>query len=63
MVIDGYGAGIPPAEDIPRIVELIYMPRRTVDKVLLGEARRAIEQSVVVMCGDRLARPLHAVTK
>jgi hypothetical protein len=39
------------------------MPRRTVDNVLLAAAHRAIEQSVAVLCGDRLARSLHAVTK
>jgi DNA-binding transcriptional MerR regulator len=62
-VIDSYGTRIPPAEDIPRIVELINMLRRTVDNVLLAEAHRAIEQSVAELYGDRLARTLYAVTQ
>jgi DNA-binding transcriptional MerR regulator len=62
-VIDSYGTRIPPAEDIPRIVELINMLRRIVDNVLLAEAHRAIERSVAELYGDRLARTVHAVTK
>ena len=62
-VIDSYGTGIPPAEDIPRIVELINMLRRIVDTVLLAEAHRSIEQSVAELYGDRLARTIYAVTK
>lgn len=60
-VIDSYGTGIPPAEDLPRIAELIHKLRRLVDSVVLAEAHRAIEQSVARIYGDRLARTINNV--
>lgn len=57
-VIDSYGTGIPPAEDLPRIADLIHKLRRTVDSAVLAEAHRAIELSVARLYGERLARTI-----
>lgn len=60
--IDSYGTSIPPAEDMPRIAELINKLRNMVDSVVLAEVHRAIENSVAQLYGDRLARTIDNVT-
>jgi DNA-binding transcriptional MerR regulator len=59
--IDSYGNRIPPAEDMPRIAELIQKLRRLVDPVLLAEGHRAIERSAAELYSERLARTMKHV--
>ncbi len=60
--VDTYGTNIPPAADMPRIVDLIKKLRGIVDAVILAEAHRAIEKSVSQLYDDRLARTLDKVS-
>lgn len=60
--IDRYGNRIPPAEDMPRIAELIQKLRRLVDPVLLAEGHRATERSAAELYNERLARTIRHVS-
>lgn len=60
--IDSYGNRIPPAEDMPRIADLIQKLRRLVDPVLLAEGHRATERSAAELYNERLARTIRHVS-
>lgn len=56
--IDRYGDGLPPAEDVPRLAEMIGRLRPLADKAIESEVSRAMERALSRFMGDRLAQVL-----
>ena len=56
--IDRYGDGLPPAEDVPRLAEMVARLRPLADKAIESEVSRAMERALSRFLGDRLAQVL-----
>ena len=56
--IDRYGDGLPPAEDVPRLAEMIGRLRPLADRAIESEVSRAMERALGRFLGDRLAQVL-----
>ncbi|MBV8063677.1 MAG: MerR family transcriptional regulator [Nevskia sp.] len=56
--IDRYGDGLPPAEDVPRLAEMIGRLRPLADNAIESEVSRAMERALGRFLGDRLAQVL-----
>lgn len=56
--IDRYGDELPPAEDVPRLAEMIARLRPLADKAIESEVSRAMERALGRFLGDRLAQVL-----
>ncbi|MDR3418874.1 MAG: MerR family transcriptional regulator [Nevskia sp.] len=62
--IDRYGDGqLPPAEDVPRLADMVGRLRPLADKAIESEVSRAMERALSRFLGDRLVQVLEHIRK
>lgn len=62
-MFDRYGKGLPPAEEVPRLGEVIWRLRPLVEMAVHAEVARAMEAAATRHLGDRLATILDHMTR
>jgi DNA-binding transcriptional MerR regulator len=62
-MFDHYGKGLPPAEEVPRLGEVIWRLRPLVEMAVHAEVARAMEAAATRHLGDRLATVLDHMTR
>ncbi|WP_352888573.1 MerR family transcriptional regulator [Sinimarinibacterium thermocellulolyticum] len=62
-LFDRFGKGLPPAEEVPRLGEIIWRLRPLVEMAVHAEVARAMEAAATRHLGDRLAAILDHMTQ
>jgi DNA-binding transcriptional MerR regulator len=62
-MFDRFGKGLPPAEEVPRLGEIIWRLRPLVEMAVHAEVARAMEAAATRHLGDRLATILDHMTR
>jgi hypothetical protein len=62
-MFDRFGKGLPPADEVPRLGEIIWRLRPLVEMAVHAEVARAMETAATRHLGDRLATILDHMTR